>query len=61
MPLAENSFIILESVDSTNNYAMAMVHEGSCKARQIAYFAIEQTAGKGQARQSMGKQTKEKI
>ncbi|MEO6452722.1 MAG: biotin--[acetyl-CoA-carboxylase] ligase, partial [Ginsengibacter sp.] len=39
-------FVILEQVDSTNNYAMQQVHSG--KAREgDAWFAIEQTKGKG--------------
>ncbi|HTL08857.1 MAG TPA: biotin--[acetyl-CoA-carboxylase] ligase [Chitinophagaceae bacterium] len=38
---------ILESVDSTNNYAMAMVRTGMAKHGD-AFFAMAQTAGKGQ-------------
>jgi BirA family biotin operon repressor/biotin-[acetyl-CoA-carboxylase] ligase len=47
-------FIELESVDSTNKYAMALVHEARLPDRQglikhgMAFFAKEQTAGKGQ-------------
>ena len=41
------SFTILESVDSTNNYAMAKVHAGLAKHGD-AYFAFNQTGGKGQ-------------
>ena len=40
-------FSILNSVDSTNNYAMAKVHAGLAK-HGMAWFAHEQTAGKGQ-------------
>ena len=40
-------FSILEKVDSTNNYAMARVHEGLAK-HGMAWFAMDQTAGKGQ-------------
>ena len=40
-------FTILDSVDSTNNYAMGQVHAGLAKHGQ-AWFAHEQTAGKGQ-------------
>lgn len=40
-------FSILDTVDSTNNYAMAAVHAGLAKHGQ-AWFAREQTAGKGQ-------------
>ncbi|MBS1916281.1 MAG: biotin--[acetyl-CoA-carboxylase] ligase [Bacteroidetes bacterium] len=42
-----NPFIELQSVDSTNNYAMAQVHEGLALPG-TAYFAHEQFAGKGQ-------------
>lgn len=41
------SFTILDSVDSTNNYAMARMHEGMAKSGDC-YYAITQTAGKGQ-------------
>ena len=44
---ADGSFIILNQVDSTNNYAMAMVHEGMAKHGK-AIFSHYQTAGKGQ-------------
>ena len=40
-------FIILNSIDSTNNYAMRQVHAGAAK-HGMAYFSFEQTAGKGQ-------------
>lgn len=40
-------FNILGSVDSTNNYAMAIVHEGMA-IHGMAWYANEQTAGKGQ-------------
>ncbi len=40
-------FNILDSVDSTNNYAMAKVHEGMA-THGMAWFAHAQTAGKGQ-------------
>jgi BirA family biotin operon repressor/biotin-[acetyl-CoA-carboxylase] ligase len=40
-------FNILDTVDSTNNYAMAKVHEGLAK-HGMAWFAAVQTAGKGQ-------------
>jgi BirA family biotin operon repressor/biotin-[acetyl-CoA-carboxylase] ligase len=40
-------FSILDSTDSTNNYAMAKVHAGLAK-HGMAWFAREQTAGKGQ-------------
>ena len=40
-------FSILDCVDSTNNYAMAQAHAGLAK-HGSAWFAKEQTAGKGQ-------------
>ena len=40
-------FHILDTVDSTNNYAMAALHAGMAK-HGMAWFAKEQTAGKGQ-------------
>jgi BirA family transcriptional regulator, biotin operon repressor / biotin---[acetyl-CoA-carboxylase] ligase len=40
-------FNTLNSVDSTNNYAMAKVHEGMA-THGMAWFAHSQTAGKGQ-------------
>lgn len=40
-------FIILASVDSTNNYAMAMVQEGLA-SHGTTIFAMEQLRGKGQ-------------
>ena len=42
-----NLFNILDEVDSTNNYAMAKLHEGLA-THGMAWFAKEQTAGKGQ-------------
>jgi len=44
-------FSILDSVDSTNNYAMAMVHAGMAK-HAMAWFAHEQTTGRGQRQKS---------
>jgi len=38
---------ILDRVDSTNNYAMAKVHAGLAR-HGMAWFTLEQTAGKGQ-------------
>lgn len=38
---------VLESIDSSNNYAMAQVHAGLANHGE-AWFALEQTAGKGQ-------------
>jgi len=42
---AENLFV-LDRVDSTNNYAMAMIQKGNAKDR-TAVFAMEQTNGRG--------------
>lgn len=41
------SFIVIPSIDSTNNYAMQMVHARLAKHGD-AWFALEQTKGKGQ-------------
>ena len=40
-------FTILDTVDSTNNYAMARIDDGLAK-HGMGWFANEQTAGKGQ-------------
>jgi BirA family biotin operon repressor/biotin-[acetyl-CoA-carboxylase] ligase len=40
-------FSILDSVDSTNNYAMAKIHAGMAKHGMV-WFAHDQQAGKGQ-------------
>ncbi len=47
MPQTDHLFTVLNSVDSTNNYAMAKVHAGLAKHGN-AYFSAIQTAGKGQ-------------
>lgn len=46
MPIGE-PFIILSSVDSTNKYAMQDVHD-QLSTHGRAYFAMEQTQGRGQ-------------
>ncbi|MEO8412084.1 MAG: biotin--[acetyl-CoA-carboxylase] ligase [Ginsengibacter sp.] len=46
MPFASKKLIILERVDSTNNYAMAMVQNKEAMSGD-AVFAIEQIEGKG--------------
>jgi BirA family biotin operon repressor/biotin-[acetyl-CoA-carboxylase] ligase len=46
MPIG-TPFIELQSVDSTNNYALARIHEGMAH-HGTCFFAHEQTAGKGQ-------------
>jgi len=43
----DNQLIELESVDSTNNYAMARIHEGLASDGMV-YLARHQWAGKGQ-------------
>ena len=40
-------FLVLDKVDSSNNYAMGQYHAGLAKHGQ-AYFALHQFAGKGQ-------------
>jgi BirA family biotin operon repressor/biotin-[acetyl-CoA-carboxylase] ligase len=40
-------FTILDTVDSTNNYAMARINDGTAKHGMV-WFAQDQTAGKGQ-------------
>ena len=47
MPKTNLSFVMLNTVDSTNNYAMAKVHAGLSKHGN-AYFSSHQTNGKGQ-------------
>jgi len=47
MPLNRYPIIFLDSVDSTNNYAMAQVHAGLAK-HGTGCFAHHQTAGRGQ-------------
>ncbi len=42
-----NPFIQLVEVDSTNNYAMAQIHNGLAK-HGSTWFTLSQTAGKGQ-------------
>jgi BirA family biotin operon repressor/biotin-[acetyl-CoA-carboxylase] ligase len=46
MPADNSLFVILESVDSTNNYAMGQIRSGKA-LNGSAWFAIEQTEGKG--------------
>ncbi len=55
-----NSFTILESVDSTNNYAMGKVHAGLAKHGDT-YFSMSQTAGKGQRGKTWNSGTGENI
>jgi BirA family transcriptional regulator, biotin operon repressor / biotin---[acetyl-CoA-carboxylase] ligase len=43
----DSFFTILDTVDSTNNYAMGRIHDGLAKHGML-WFANEQTAGKGQ-------------
>ncbi len=46
MSFAKQNLIILESVDSTNNYAMALAQNGQANNGDAA-FAVHQTMGKG--------------
>ena len=45
--IVDNQFIELESVDSTNNYAMALIHEGLA-VDGLTIMARHQLAGRGQ-------------
>ncbi len=47
MATVASTFNVLQSVDSTNNYAMAKVHAGMAKHGD-SYFSMQQTNGKGQ-------------
>ena len=47
MHLFNYAFTVLDSVDSTNNYAMAKVHAGLAKHGD-GWYAKQQTGGKGQ-------------
>ncbi len=42
-----NQFTVLDSVDSSNNYAMALARSGGARQGDV-FFAMQQTAGKGQ-------------
>lgn len=46
MPFSDKKIITLERVDSTNNYAMAMIRKGAAIDGN-AVFTLEQTHGKG--------------
>lgn len=46
MPFTPENMLILDSVDSTNNYAMALIQKREIE-HEIAVFAKEQTNGKG--------------
>lgn len=47
MPLIGNHIVVLNTIDSSNNYAMEQVHAGLAGHGQV-WFALKQTAGKGQ-------------
>ena len=47
MAIVASTFNVLQSVDSTNNYAMAKVHAGMAKHGD-SFFTMQQTNGKGQ-------------
>lgn len=55
LPSIGQPFIILPQVDSTNNYAMGLVHEGMA-THGTAVFTHFQTAGKGQRGKSWNSQ-----
>ncbi|HET9430934.1 MAG TPA: biotin--[acetyl-CoA-carboxylase] ligase, partial [Chitinophagaceae bacterium] len=59
-PALGTPFIELQSVDSTNNYALAQVHAGLAH-HGAAFFAWEQTAGKGQRGRSWTSQKEANI
>jgi len=59
MPVGE-PFVILSSVDSTNKHAMQAVHD-HLATHGIAYFAMEQTAGRGQIGRHWNSNTGENI
>ena len=46
MSFTPKNMLILDSVDSTNNYAMALIQKREIDS-EIAVFAKEQTHGKG--------------
>jgi BirA family biotin operon repressor/biotin-[acetyl-CoA-carboxylase] ligase len=46
MPFAPENMLVLDSVDSTNNYAMALIQQGERDTIKPV-FAMEQTQGKG--------------
>ena len=60
MPFASKKLIILERVDSTNNYAMAMVQNKEARSGD-AVFAIEQAEGKGRRGKTWQSQSGENI
>jgi len=60
MTVLGQPFIILDSVNSTNNYAMGQVHAQLTKHGTV-YFALEQTAGKGQRTKSWKSETGQNI
>ncbi len=60
MSINSAQLIILESVDSTNNYAMAMVQKGVANSGD-AVFAMEQSSGKGRRGKTWKSQRGENI
>ena len=46
MIAGKGALVILDSVDSTNNYAMAQIHAGTA-LHGTSYFAYEQFSGRG--------------
>nr|MDQ6904839.1 biotin--[acetyl-CoA-carboxylase] ligase [Bacteroidota bacterium] len=60
MRLATKKFTILERVDSTNNYAMALIKKDLATSGE-AVFAMEQTSGKGRRGKSWQSEKGENI
>ena len=60
MPADTDFFVILKSVDSTNNYAMGKVHSGNASDGN-AWFALKQTAGKGRRGKAWQTQSEQNI
>jgi BirA family biotin operon repressor/biotin-[acetyl-CoA-carboxylase] ligase len=46
MPFPSKKILILETIDSTNNYAMGLIQKGEA-LHENAVFSMEQTSGKG--------------
>lgn len=55
-PPSQQPFIELQTVDSTNNYALTRIHAGLAQ-HGLAVFAHEQTSGKGQRGKKWTSQT----
>jgi BirA family transcriptional regulator, biotin operon repressor / biotin---[acetyl-CoA-carboxylase] ligase len=60
MPSTSNNLTILEKVDSTNNYAMALVQQGVAVSGE-GIFARQQTAGRGRRGKAWQSTTNESV